>query len=554
MPNQLKLLILALDGLDPQLFLRWQRHLPNLARLAQEGIFSPVASTVPAMTFPAWSTFLTGVNPGMHGMFDFTERIPGRLQVRFINGTRRRCPNFLRIASDQGLQVGSIGLPTTYPPELLSGFQISGFDTPLPSKADLSYIYPLELGLKINRRLGGYYFGNFNESRIGRNWHRKVLQELTEGIARKIELVRFLYQEIPLDLLLLHVGETDTVGHHYWSFFDDKSPRFVRSRDVELRQAVLAVYKKTDNLVGDIIDLTHPEAVIVVSDHGMGGTSDRTVYLNQFLAESGFLNFSKPGYRSHTIGFLKQAGMKWIPYRWQQWVFHFWQGRIAANIESIQRFAGINWRETQAYSEELNYFPSIWLNRTDREPFGVVEPTEADRVAAAVEEALLHWKDPESGANIVRKVHRREDLYSGPETIHAPDLILELCNQDNYTYALGRSSMAQGRNSWRKIGSAEYLGYKGHSMNGSHRPFGTMMFWSRQAPSHLPPNLDLRDLAPTALAVLGAPIPAWMEGRSLISGSDYGEDYPLESGQEKMYSTIEEKRLRERLSQMGYLG
>lgn len=548
-----KTVVLALDGLDPELFIRWRNNLPNLSALANEGIFYRIKSTIPSMTFPAWSTFLTGVNSGRHGIFDFTERLEGRLRVRFINSTRRRYPGFLRLASDQGLCVGSVGLPTTYPPEKLTGFQISGFDTPLPSKADRSYVHPPELAEKIEREIGGYYFGNFNESRIGRNWHSKVLAQLMEGIERKTRLVHLLLREYPLDLLLLHVGETDTVGHHFWSFYDENSPRYVPTRDHALKRAIQRVYEKTDDLVGEVLSLTQPENVIVVSDHGMGGTSDRMLYLNRFLAENGLLSFQEEDPRARIIGALKRAGMKWMPYRWQQQVFRLAKGEFAASIESLQRFSGIDWGKTLAYSEELNYFPSVYLNLKGREPRGIVDPGDADRVISELSNTLSGWKDPESGTNIVRKVHRREDLYDGPETIHAPDLILELNDCSGYSYALGRSTTPLGRNSWRKMSSLEYIGKKGGSMNGAHRAWGTMILKANNKTAAKKENVSLLDMAPTILHLSGIQIPDWIEGRNLFSDGKLTSAVQFVPVNEKPYSASEEEAIRKKLAQLGYL-
>jgi predicted AlkP superfamily phosphohydrolase/phosphomutase len=91
-------------------------------------------------------TFATGVNPGRHGIFDFTRRVFGTYEVTFINSTFRAEPSVWRQLSDQGRRVCVLGLPGTYPPEQINGCMISGFDTPVTTRADASFIYPAELG------------------------------------------------------------------------------------------------------------------------------------------------------------------------------------------------------------------------------------------------------------------------------------------------------------------------------------------------------------------------------------------------------------------------
>src|SRR3970040_945047 len=73
-----RVIVVALVGLDPSIVdaLIESGDLPNLARLRDAGGYSRMATTTPAQTPVAWSTFATGVNPGGHGIFDFLRRDP----------------------------------------------------------------------------------------------------------------------------------------------------------------------------------------------------------------------------------------------------------------------------------------------------------------------------------------------------------------------------------------------------------------------------------------------------------------------------------------------
>ena len=68
--------ILGFDGMDPELADRFMNEgrLPNLARLRDRGTFSKLRTTFPAISPVAWSTFMTGVNPGKHNIYDFLAR------------------------------------------------------------------------------------------------------------------------------------------------------------------------------------------------------------------------------------------------------------------------------------------------------------------------------------------------------------------------------------------------------------------------------------------------------------------------------------------------
>jgi hypothetical protein len=71
-----KLIFLGLDGFDPGLAERYMSEgkLPNLSRLKEQGSYSNLRTTFPALSPVAWSTFATGVNPAKHNIFDFLNR------------------------------------------------------------------------------------------------------------------------------------------------------------------------------------------------------------------------------------------------------------------------------------------------------------------------------------------------------------------------------------------------------------------------------------------------------------------------------------------------
>jgi hypothetical protein len=71
-----RVVILGFDGMDPDLAGRFMNEgrLPNLAKLRAKGTFSKLRTTFPAISPVAWSTFMTGVNPGKHNIFDFLAR------------------------------------------------------------------------------------------------------------------------------------------------------------------------------------------------------------------------------------------------------------------------------------------------------------------------------------------------------------------------------------------------------------------------------------------------------------------------------------------------
>ncbi|MBI2822887.1 MAG: alkaline phosphatase family protein [Acidobacteria bacterium] len=148
--------IVGLDGLDPDLASRYMSEgkLPHLAELRQRGTFRPLQTTCPPISPVAWSTFLTGVNPGKHNIFDFMARDPAsympRLSSAEIRGPRRTLPlgkyrlplgrprvrllrkakPFWHFLADAGIFSAVIRVPVTFPPEKFSGVLLSGMCVP----------------------------------------------------------------------------------------------------------------------------------------------------------------------------------------------------------------------------------------------------------------------------------------------------------------------------------------------------------------------------------------------------------------------------------------
>jgi predicted AlkP superfamily phosphohydrolase/phosphomutase len=508
-----RLLIIGLDGATLDLIEPWATagDLPHLGRLMQKGAWGPLHSTLPPMTFPAWSTMMTGVNPGRHGIFDFTRRLPGRYAVEFVNSTHRRYPTLWRRLSDMGCRVGVMGVPTTYPPEPVNGFLLAGFDAPVTTGIDASFVYPPHLLDEI-RTVAEYRITDFQELHIGPGWHAEALDNLQKAISDRCAIAKHLLTRQEWDCFMVLFGESDTVSHHFWAFHDPASPRHVDGA-AKISTGIRTIYRQLDQAIGELLAAAPSATVMVLSDHGFGGTGDKIIYLNRWLAGQGYLCFDRgPGLVDQVIRTGKRMGLRLLPSAWQEQVFRRGGGWLANRVESNSRFAGIDWTATQAFSEESNSCPAIWLNVAGREVGGIVAPEDYDSVRSALIAQLEDWRDPWTGRAIVHRAWRREELYSGPYVEEAPDIVLELAldTTDGGQIASGRHSYAytcqssQGRPgpALRRLSRSEYLGAKGQSMNGSHRPQGVLiMAGPGIRPARLV-NAHLADIAPTVLALL----------------------------------------------------
>jgi len=551
-----KLLVVGLDGFEPSLVRRFAEDLPTITALMRKGRWGRLQSTLPYATFPAWSTFLTGVNPGEHGIFDFSRLRRGTYQLEFVGGAIRRRPTVARLASDAGMRVASLGFPGTYPPEPLNGVVIGGFDSPVAVSADASFVHPAPLAQSLNRRFGGWRFADFSETRTWvPGWHKRAARRLLDGVKRRTEIATWLMSREDFDLFMIHFGASDTVSHHFWAFHDETSPRRPVDYDRALDDVVRQVYVSLDTAVAELLDASGAEHVILASDHGFGGSGDKVLHLNRFLASRGWLDFVPSAGRPSAMGLATGVGLSVIPGRWQE---RIWRRahRHAERAEASRRFRGIDFSTTRAYSEELAYHPCIRLNVAGRDPEGVVDPSLIDGLTTEIITAIERdLRDPWTGRPAVTKVWRRGDLYSGGAVDDAPELMLDMAFDSGYSYNCLPSD-GPGP-AWRRLGTGELLGRKGAGMNGTHRRDG---FWLAVGPGVASRRKRVRmiDMAPSVMSALGLAQPEWFEGASQISATSVTQcaaecDKPHGVDAWQGYDERQRAVIEERLRKLGYI-
>ncbi len=529
--------------------------LPNLARWMRTGLARPLASTTPPVTFPAWSSFLTGLDPGEHGIFDFTQKVAGAYRVRFTNASHRRGASFFHTVSTAGGRVLALGMPATYPPEPLDGLLVSGFDAPVSVGTDPRSASAPALYTEIASKVGPWMRPDLDESATGEGFHERAVETLLSRIERKtafaLEALSTLQRaqngQRP-DLFALVFSESDTVGHHYFRDFDASSPRHDPKASAARMQAIASVYRKLDAACGELREAFGEDALcVVVSDHGMGAAGRHIVHPNARLRECGLYTPNKFAATGNDLGTLARGArglaLRALSPRAAQALFR--RARpAAARLESAARFGGMDAAHTRAFSEEANTQPGVWINLRGREAAGCVAPADYERVREEVISALLDWKLP-GGEAVVARAQRREAVYRGRFVDRAPDVVFELALEQGYGISIvptpGHVAVPS---SVRRISEDEFEGGRGRGMNGTHRPEGILIadgpgasaaFGDLAAPG-------LADFAPQLLGAMGLSAP----NRSLDGASD-----PPMAPQD--YDALEDARVAARLRALGYL-
>lgn len=494
-----EVLILGMDGASWDILDPWAARFPNLRALWTGGVRASLQSTNPPMTLPAWSSVLTGVNPGEHGILDFTHRPRGTYRVEFLSARDRLHPTLHEILSHRGRRAASIAVPGTWPPSPLDGVVVSGFDSPVATSVSPAHCAPRGVYEGVLRRFGGLRFADFAEAGIGPGWHARAYAALMREAGRKEAVCAHLLAAEPWSAFMVVFGESDTAAHHFWMFHDERSPR----HRPEHQRALLDIYERLDAAVGRLAQ--HCGTVCVVSDHGFGGAGVLALYLNRFLEQHGWLRM-KPGgvladrARGLALSLPVGSALRRIPAHW------------LGDAETRARYGGIDFTRTRAWSDETSYAASIHLNVRGRDPLGTV--TDVEGATRDIERLLLDWRI--DGAPVVAHVRRRSEVMSGPASATAPDLILELALHGGYSATPLPSSRVAPGVTWRRLSPAEFVGGKGLGMNGSHRPEGVLILHGPAFRAGVSTTARVEDILPTLLHALGEPVPGHVEGRVLV--------------------------------------
>jgi len=563
-----KVLIVGLDSATFDLARPWidEGKLPSLAALMKNGAWGRLASVVPPITPPAWTSFMTGKNPGKHGIFHFLEASPGRYGLRYLNAGSRRAKTIWRILSDAGYAVGTINIPFTYPPEQLSGFQISGMDTPSEKS---SFIYPPELRSELEGLLGRFkldlrYLGYMTTDPR----RHEVLAEMEKLDRQWLGASLYLMRKHPADVVMVTFMSIDTAQHYFWQYMDRNHHLHDSAAAKHFGDAILRVYQRLDDAIGQLLGETSSgTSVFIVSDHGGGPTSDRVVYLNRYLAQLGLLYYRED--KSSALEKLRKKIVRGSYTLLRNALSSGQKSFLAYKLPALRKrfetaftsFSQIDWTRTKAYcSEVLASPPSIWINLKGVKPFGIVEQGEYASLLEFIRSKLRELKDPRTNEPVIKRIFRRDEIFHGPFSNEAADLILDWWEESEFS-----TSPSFPEDTARPaVEICERKPSKGSEWGGTHRRDGILIAqgkpFKKSTEIH---GAQLIDLAPTLLYLLGQPVPEDMDGlvlRDLFepafllqNPTRSGGSADFEGGQAAQYSEEEAAIVEERLAALGYI-
>ena len=137
-----RVIVIALDGVPYSFFpaIGEMNLSPILSSLHKTNKIQTMTTTLPPVSSVAWASFLTGVNPGVHGITGFVDRRQEGYAPFVPTAEEIQVSTIYQHLSRIGLRVCSIGVPATFPPVPINGILVSGFLAPNVERC----VYPIE--------------------------------------------------------------------------------------------------------------------------------------------------------------------------------------------------------------------------------------------------------------------------------------------------------------------------------------------------------------------------------------------------------------------------
>jgi predicted AlkP superfamily phosphohydrolase/phosphomutase len=521
-------MVIGWDGVDWKILqpMLDAGELPNLQALIDAGAHGDCLSTVPSHSWCAWPSFMTGLNPAGHGVFDILEHKPGESRRLPITYHSIKARTILADLSDAGKTSLAVNIPLTFPTPKIEGKVVAGGVLP----ASRSYTYPKELQSELDAQapfpVNGMSWTTF------RNRPDAFLDECAEITEKRQKSMEHLLDTTDWDFATLVYVSTDRIQHCLMEYIHPDHPEYEQNKDGPIAKKTRAIYQQLDDGLARLLErTTDDDLVIFMSDHGHQACT-RTCTMDRILEHLGYLEFGRGSMMFNLI--------RWGPGR-----------RIGRRIYDMLKLHGrvkipaspIEWSKSRAYTSVVSTGEGVSVNLKGREPQGIVDPSDYEKVREDLFQALSDFRDPDTGKAPISKIYRKEEVLSGAFLDTAPDLLLVPAPFYSLTHASGM------------VEDADWL-------SGDHRLEGVVVATGPEVqPGALTETTELIDLGPTSLAALRVPSAVARDGKVLSQLVGEGvslevtQQSATESGQEDDdgLSSDEEGEIEDHLRGLGYV-
>jgi predicted AlkP superfamily phosphohydrolase/phosphomutase len=487
-----KIVVLGIDGLNPQAVARWLDDLPNLRKMQQGGIWGLLESTVPPIAPQAWISSQSGQNPGAYGLWnstyrdDFTYDESGIVDSRVID---QRADCLHGILPKMGQSVAMINAPGTWPPpEIPGGYCISDA---APDGGKNCSTWPESLEGEIRELVGEHPLHPLDlKPPRSQNDAETVLTRICEMDTQRLSLMKHFAHNKNCDYTLAVLSGPRQI-HRLW---ESRPPN--DASDLHHQDALHTYYKWLDRGLEELCHgLGSDTALLLYSPYSLDKICGQ-INLNEWFVQNGYMTLSA----------------------------------YPEKPTAIEK-ASVDWSQTKCWSKGES--GSIYLNLKGRESQGAIDPDDYDVLLDEVADRLSQIHD-QGGNELNGQVFKREDIHSGPYQEYGPDLFLHIdkapwMTNDRVGYGSNRVSLSVQQEELH----GTYHGLCGYfCLSGSDVPsVGELE------------DLTVLHVAPTIMEALKLEVPIPMEKPSILS---------VGKTKEKKSPVSRKERVRSRLKALGY--
>ena len=360
-----RFMVIGIDGVPYELIKDFSEKgiMPNLKKLIKKYKFIKTQVPLPEISSVSWTSFMTGMNPGEHGIYGFMEINKKNYTYKFPSFPLLPVKTIWERIEEKGKKSVIINLPNTYPVRKINGYLVSGFvaldlDNAVYPRGLLSFLKEIDYKVDV-------------DTALGRKDKKFFIKELYDTLDKRLLLYEKLKKE-KWNLFLFIITGTDRL--HHFLFKSKEDVNHPNHNDF------INYYKKVDDVIGKITEEMEKNDIpfIILSDHGFTSLKYE-VYLSQYLKDWGYLEF---------------------------------EDENPKNLKSIKE-------SSKAFALD----PSrIYIHLKGKYGRGSVNKEDYNRIRDELKRLFLSIEI--ENKRVIKNVFFKEEIYSGKYFDNAPDMVL----------------------------------------------------------------------------------------------------------------------------------